>query len=38
MEADSEAEVRAWIYEQNPNAVIESIEYLGVVETIRCGE
>jgi hypothetical protein len=31
-EADSEAEVRAWIYEQDPKAVIESIEYLGVVE------
>jgi hypothetical protein len=29
MIANSEAEVRAWIYEQDPAAVILSVEYLG---------
>ena len=31
-EANSEEEVRAYIYGQDPNAVIESIEYLGAWE------
>ena len=31
--ADSEAEVRAYIYGEDPNAVILGIEYLGVAET-----